>query len=239
MLVEGDLQVLPALAEAKLTGNRPILFFSAYLKPKEIISLVSKVDLVVLTGSGNLSSILAGANFSRLPEVTFLPLQVKGLRPLGNFNHNEEISKKLVELEKLREKNINIVWKKINPTRYKVSVEIKKKVPFWLVLSETFHPAWIALVRSTYTPNAPEPKWSLKAWWKDRKRIVCFIHDHFLANGFANAWWIDTKKLPDRFDIIIEFKWQRYFEIFLLSICIVIFTGLVVFISKFFINRIR
>lgn len=74
--------------------------------------------------------------------------------------------------------------------------------------------------------SAKEPfEWSavITALRDKGKRIE--LKDHFLVNGYANAWYVDLDKLKDsmtiksdkggkkEFEIILEFKPQRLFEI--------------------------
>ena len=153
----------------------------------------------------------------------------------------EMVEIKQVESEKLKVesyKTPKIEFKKINPTRYIVDVR-ETKGPFTLVFSESFHEGWKAYVRKSgvrsqesggktipdkqLTDNEP---WS--ALWsvlKDRdKRIE--IKDHFVVNGYANGWIVPAgqfkvqssrfkveEKDQQDFQIVLEYKQQRLFEI--------------------------
>lgn len=143
-----------------------------------------------------------------------------------------------------------INFRKVNPTRYVVSASADK--PFWLVFSESFHEGWKAYTRQSGMKNkesgvedkkqnmsAKEPfEWSavITALRDKGKRIE--LKDHFMVNAYANAWYVDLDKLKDsmtiksgkggkkEFEIILEFKPQRLFEIGIvislttLSLCI-------------------
>ncbi len=234
ILVDGDLTLLPVLAEAHLTGDRPVIFFSKYLKYYEISKLLPKVDFIIFTTNGKLQNIVYKnlKSVNKKTAILFLvnaekrPLLISISKGKNSFvisnRKGETLKQKIFNLEKYRSHSIEMRYMKINPTRYKVSVKLKFNEPFWLVLSETFHPAWKARIRKSYTPLQPEPRWSLEQWWNDRSKIIKIINDHFLANGFANAWWINPNGIGQQFDIIIEFTWQRYFEGILLSAIILI-----------------
>lgn len=73
---------------------------------------------------------------------------------------------------------------KENPTKYTVHVNASE--PFFLIFSESYNANWAAYI------NGEE------------------IKDHFMANGYANAWYINK---TGSFDITLEFWPQRLFSI--------------------------
>lgn len=132
-------------------------------------------------------------------------------------------------------KGTQVEFSKINPTRYRVQVKTRK--PFWLVFSESFHPGWKAYIRQSPRTSGQriDFEWSavlsvLRDWGK---RVE--LKEHYLVNGYANAWWVPVEGLtttsPEKryqairpsddsnqpgmkeFEIILEFKPQRLFEI--------------------------
>ena len=134
-----------------------------------------------------------------------------------------------------------IEFKKINPTRYIVDVK-GANGPFTLVFSESFHEGWKGYVRQSkvssqqsavktigYRLETKSEPWSaLWSAWKDGgKRIE--IKDHFVVNGYANGWIVNPSIVSSRqsavdsqrsavgsqqsFEIVLEFKPQRLFEI--------------------------
>ncbi len=121
--------------------------------------------------------------------------------------------------------NPKIEFKKINPTRYIVDVK-EAKGPFTLVFSESFHEGWRAYVRqgqgSRVKGQGEEPWSAIWSLWKDRD-VRIEIKDHFEVNGFANGWMVQSgqkakgegQKEQD-FEIVLEFKPQRLFEVGLL-----------------------
>ena len=117
-----------------------------------------------------------------------------------------------------------IQFEKINPTRY--LVDVKAKDSFWLVFSESFHEGWRAYIRQKAKEKEP---WSaLLSAWRDRGERV-EIKDHFMVNGYANGWMVTIPPYPPfnkggkeefsyekaerEFQIVLEYKPQRLFEI--------------------------
>ncbi len=107
-----------------------------------------------------------------------------------------------------------VEFRKINPTRYRVQVKARK--PFWLVFSESFHPGWKAYIRqsSGVRGQGMNFEWSavLSALrdWGNRVELK----EHYLVNTYANAWWVPVEEPGMKeFEIILEFKPQRLFEI--------------------------
>jgi|GEM_PF-6853565 len=79
----------------------------------------------------------------------------------------------------------------VNPTFYKVQV-YNATAPFVLVFSETFDDGW-------------------KAFISERNQIP--DRYHFVANGFANAWYVNQ---TENFTITLEYVPQRLFNVSLL-----------------------
>jgi hypothetical protein len=77
----------------------------------------------------------------------------------------------------------NISFEKVDPTRYVVHVR-DAKYPYFIVFSETYHPQWKAYVNDEQVPD----------------------EYHFIANGYANSWYISK---TGSYDIILEFWPQR------------------------------
>jgi hypothetical protein len=95
--------------------------------------------------------------------------------------------------------------KKINPTRYIIKSDIGS--PFLLVFSESFNKLWRA-----YCKVLPVEK---KGALRDRS---IELTRHYIVNGYANGWWVDTAELkslnPDAksFEIILEYEPQKLFK---------------------------
>jgi len=97
-----------------------------------------------------------------------------------------------------------VTYEKINPTKYIVHVNASK--PFFLVFSESYHKDWIAYVNGQQIPGTY----------------------HFMANGYANAWYINK---TGTYTITLEFWPQRLFYIGSV-ISITTFILCVLYISK-------
>jgi len=80
----------------------------------------------------------------------------------------------------------NIRFEKINPTKYIVHVNASN--PFFLVFSESYHKDWVAYTNGEQVPG----------------------EGHLMANGYANAWFINK---TGSYDIVLEFWPQKLFYI--------------------------
>ncbi len=205
LLIEGDLRLLPRLGRAGLLEGRRTLFFSAYQEPRNLSKLVDLVDLVVLDRGDRLGPLLQKRK-RRGPKVVRL-----GLFGAPGCSTSEEIRRELEKRDRERASALSMVVLKVSPARYKVSVVDRAGLGFWIVLGESFHPSWKAWKRKTYTPGSPEPSSAVSAWWRDREKRE-EIRDHFLANGFANAWFVGPGKGGRKFDILLDFGHQLPFE---------------------------
>jgi len=175
----------------------------------------------------------------------------------------ESWNERLIELEPVNNGSTpkvqgspEIDFEKVNPTRYVVSVKRAER-PFWLVFSESFHKGWKAYarmpeIRSQKSEVSREQRNKNEQWsalisaWRDRgKRIE--LTEHHLVNGYANAWWVDVGRLKaqgvgpkadssDEFEIVLEFKPQRLFEIGIM-ISALTFLGCIVFLLATFLRR--
>lgn len=72
---------------------------------------------------------------------------------------------------------IHIISK--NPAEYTLRIE-KIKLPFWLVFTDNYHPDWQAFFLNG----------------KTGKRVKK-IEAHFIANGYANAWFVGVNEIID------------------------------------------
>lgn len=101
-----------------------------------------------------------------------------------------------------------VSFKKWNPTKYQIKIENATK-PFFLIFSESYHPQWKAYAED----KSVEFKEIIASY--DRVKVKEARHGmsftpgdisylsskplpddkHFLVNGYANAWYIDTKEV--------------------------------------------
>jgi len=121
-----------------------------------------------------------------------------------------------------------VFFQKINPINYKIKIENASE-PFYLVFSEPYHPSWKAYINTDqvkFTPivtysnlNIAECKHEHKFFeTKELKRIFSKSipeKDHFVVNGYANAWYINPQELGtgENFTITLYFKPQSYFYV--------------------------
>jgi hypothetical protein len=115
-----------------------------------------------------------------------------------------------------------MTFKKINPTKYQV--EINSTRPFFLVFSESFQPQWQAYldnsfkcVQTAYYDNINVKECKQEDSFTPSDISYLFTkplseEDHFMANGYANAWYIDPKDIgKQNFTITLYFFPQSYF----------------------------
>lgn len=146
------------------------------------------------------------------------------------------------ELMTYKEQLPKITFVKINPTKYRVLVEGAKE-PYTLIFSESFHKDWKAYVnlqpsglisplplseqlplkenivtsyfngeikegehQNIFLNKATFETWGKKAIPEER---------HYLVNGYANSWYLTPEDAGGRedYELIIEFKPQRFFYI--------------------------
>ena len=122
-----------------------------------------------------------------------------------------------------------ITFRKINPTRYEVKVK-NATSPFFLVFSESYHPKWKAYIETNNEQNkekwqiiASYPKLHVKEakheWYEFTPQDIKYLFKkplsekyHLLVNGYANAWYIDPKKIgSSNFTITLYFWPQSLF----------------------------
>jgi len=102
---------------------------------------------------------------------------------IDDFKIYEIFSPNIVSLKTISSKNLgkpNIKFEKIDNISYKISVE-EAKEPFILMFNETYNPFW---------------------------KIKGEDFEHFMINGYANAWLVDKK---GSFDLALEYRLQKYF----------------------------
>lgn len=116
--------------------------------------------------------------------------------------------------------NLRIEHRKINPTKYHVSVQGASQA-FSLVFSEAYHSNWKVFAASADNTHATGTFY--ETWFTEPQPEL----NHFAVNGYANSWIIDPdaicqakgtsprcKNNPDgsrNLAFIIEFLPQRYF----------------------------
>ena len=79
-----------------------------------------------------------------------------------------------------------ITFQKLNPTKYIVHVSASE--PFFLIFSESYHRDWVAYINGEQIPS----------------------EQHFVANGYANAWYVNK---TGTYNITLEFRPQKLFYV--------------------------
>lgn len=113
-----------------------------------------------------------------------------------------------------------LTFDKISPARYKVQVTDAKN-PFFLVLSTSFDPRWNAYLVNT------QPKSIMESLSDSVNGDVVSSANHFVANGYANGWYIEKE---GNYEMFLEYSPERIFVIgrkltvFIITILLLIFT---------------
>jgi hypothetical protein len=120
-----------------------------------------------------------------------------------------------------------IIFKKINPTKYYVKVE-GAEGPFWLVFSESFHQQWRLYrmqdagcrmqdeIIAEYPNLGVKESRHLQRFTPEDIRYLFrkpLDAEHHLVNGYANGWYIEPEKLGlgENFILVIYFWPQSLF----------------------------
>lgn len=155
------------------------------------------------------------------------------------FSLDQLTPNQTVQLKHISEKSIydnltsvhsyhpNIYFSRINPTKYEISVTNATK-PFFLVFSESNSPGWQAYINVDKTQCNPIHAYKNVNVTECKDKIKFFeIGDltrtlleesipeknHFIANGYANAWYIDSPSNDQNFTVTLYYKPQSYFNI--------------------------
>ncbi len=126
---------------------------------------------------------------------------------------------------------IKIFYKKINPTKYKLSI-LGVKEPVIIVFQEAYNSHWKIFEDKPKAYLIDKNNIYLNGIVNEEKPANQFVDDkpfetfgmksifddsHFMVNGYSNAWYIDGKK--ENYNLIIEMMGQQTFYItFMVSI---------------------
>jgi len=148
--------------------------------------------------------ILSSDSFSLNSNIVFVP---------EDWVQHHIVKNDFPNTEKSRPANISS--NSINPTKYHINVIAEK--PFYLVLSEKYHPGWKVYLNKISYLNG----YFNKSYIEEE--------NHFVANGFANGWYIDKQ---GEYDITIYFYPQNYIYLgALISTTVILLVGFI-FIYK-------
>lgn len=175
-------------------------------------------------------------SYSRIynPEISSNRSQVRNVS-FGRVYETTVLLKYIPVVAKTNGKPPSMTFQKINPTKYVVNIT-EATTPYWLVFSESFNSNWKAYVVNeqgkngeskpqvqafqTYFDGAVGEKYQANVFFDPKSsfetigRSAIAESRHFLANGYANGWYIaPTDAKTSNYNIIIEFYPQRYFYI--------------------------
>ncbi len=230
ILIEGGVENIVFLANTEYIAGTPVIFFSEQLKGRTV-EIIDKVDVIIVTGDDPdffNTDFLKKATAKKTKVIYMIKSKEEMERTSERLDLKEFNLLKKKPIEKIsiyRKENQKTIleYKKINPTRYLINVKTSES--FWLVFSESFHEGWKAYVRKETEDREKKAKENREPWsalisaLKDKENRI-ELKDHFIANGYANSWWmpveidsLQVKSNTRSFEIILEFKQQRLFEI--------------------------
>ncbi|MCL5113763.1 MAG: hypothetical protein M1372_01165 [Patescibacteria group bacterium] len=145
-----------------------------------------------------------------------------------------------------------IIFTKINPTKYKVSVR-NAKSPYVLVFSEAFNKQWKVFVRNAEKNDEKTTTNYFGGDIKEGQHKNIFFDSgifetfglkpiaedrHFVANGYANGWHIEPSDAGGKseYTFIVEMTVQRSFYVGLL-ISLVSFIGCLILIARIAVKK--
>jgi len=160
----------------------------------EYIGSFGKLDFYQLDNKLFLPRIYAASQFTFSENISTMLNDIvdKPFNPKNNLVFLRSQSNTMLEkLEASSPHEPAISFEKIDPTKYVVHVRDADS-SYFLAFSELYHPQWSAYI------NGEE------------------VSDHLIANGYANAWYIDKN---GSYDVTLEFKPERMLLIgFIVSI---------------------
>jgi len=204
-------------------------YFSVYeIDKSHYLPHIYLPDIVYITNNFSLDVSETGIPLvSNRKEAVYFARQNKArLNELETFVSSFKVDRK-----------ITVEYKKVSPTKYILNV-YNATGTFPLVFSESFHTEWKMYVRN----NNLEDGSFYETWF--RPQLVDRIH--FVANGYANSWILNTKDLCRQphlctlnndgtynLSLVLEFKPQQYFYLgLLISGISIIVTSLVCLIKS-------
>lgn len=137
--------------------------------------------------------------------VPIAKLELKNLS-LYEVPHPNILLRKVSEVTK---QNVfpTLTYSKVNPTKYLVHIDNPTSLPFIIVLNQQYHAQW--KVYMSPKSGASIASRMLSGWpFKSLSD-----KNHYEANGYANAWYIDPKEVggATTYDVTIEMTAQHIF----------------------------
>jgi hypothetical protein len=147
-------------------------------------------ESVIDSSSNNMEPILAYRFISPIYldkgncEVSITSTEAVEIDNLFIYSFKVGEQQKIEDLFASDGKKVNLTYTKNNPTKY--AIDVNTSTPFFLVFSESYHKDWVASIEGQHIPD----------------------EYHFVANGFANGWYINK---TGTFTVTIEFLPQQLF----------------------------
>lgn len=139
----------------------------------------------------------SGMSASQLP--IFIPQNEQAILQIGHPILGDLTIETLSMREEIRQLPVknhitpSIAYERVNPTKYVARVQ-EAYEPFLLVVNENFNRNWKATLHTVAGSKKIDER------------------NHVIANGFANAWWIEPESSPrDYFTITVQYRPQYYF----------------------------
>jgi len=153
-----------------------------------------KEDLFQFIAKGNFEI----GNSVLFPSNNLAPQALQFIKNYNNlYTNNEDLPK--------------IKFEKINPSKYRVHVNTP--YPFFLVFSESYNPQWRVYFDNPLSTTETPKNGLHDISYLFKKRYL--IGNHFFADGYSNAWYIDK---TGEYDLVVFFQIQSYFLLgFILS----------------------
>jgi len=214
-----------------------INLYETLLNQEEITLINENKNILVFENKNYFPSIYTVSTITSVNSINDFHLSLK-------FNKFQKQKQNIIVLSQNQNKTIpqvhsssrpHILFQKLNPTKHKIKIENAKE-PFYLIFSETYHSGWQVYINTdtvqcnpitTYeTVEVTECQHEYKFFEvKDLSRLIDESipeENHFVVNGYANAWYIDPQELGtgENFTVTLYFKPQSYFYIGLIISCL-------------------
>lgn len=207
------------------TGDKPLTISSIYernVKMEDISGVWWETDWMGMNTKDITFPIVIPANQRAIMQIghkitgniTVNSIDLEGLSNFNNVGLNH---------------NLKITFKSVNPTHYEVKIENASQ-PFFIVLNENYNQFWKAfseegqgddfnnIIMKYGNVNEEEIQHENKISFGDLPYLFAKPMDdknHFVANGFVNAWYVDPalfqKDGDQSFIISFYFLPQSYF----------------------------
>ena len=183
----------------------------------------SNITLVQGSSDQLLSAIIS--NTLTTNNAFFVSSQTTNQQWESLMNYNENYTN-----EKTNETTPQIIFEEINPTKYQVKIENATQ-PFFLVFSESYDPEWKAYIGNSETGFGNIIANYGNVGVEEANSSTSFTpgdinylfekslpdSDHYMVNGYANAWYIDRSQVATdqngTFEITLFYQPQSFYYV--------------------------